>query len=98
MSNKIDCLTYLKSTLSSDSSKLLSAQPPDTATAGRLDQIVRTAENISDGYWARIEPLYDPFAPKLQLAVRDLNKAIIAGQRVPDFDTYVSALVSNLAA
>jgi hypothetical protein len=97
MSTKIDCTTYLKSTLTAASNKLKSQTPPDNTTAGRLDQIVRTAENISDGYWARIAPLYEPFAPKLQLAVRDLNDAIIAGQSVPNFDTYVSALVENLA-
>lgn len=63
-----------------------------------FDRVVATAENISNGYWARIEPLYEPFAPKLQLAVRDLNKAIIAGEQVPDFDSYISRLVSDLAA
>jgi hypothetical protein len=54
MSNKIDFITYLKSTLTAASSKLQSAQPPDLDTARRLDQIVRTAEDISTGHWARI--------------------------------------------
>jgi len=84
MSTKIDFITYLKSTLTAASSKLQSALSPDIETAGRLDQIVRTAENISSGYWAKIEPLYEPFAPKLQLAVRHLNNDIIAGQSVPE--------------
>ena len=97
MSNKLDFITYLTSTLNAASTKLKSRTPPENATAGQLDTIVRTAENISDGYWTRIEPLYEPFAPKLQLAVRNLNKAIITGQSVPNFDAYIAALVANLA-
>jgi hypothetical protein len=69
MSTKIDFITYLKSTLTAASSKLQSAQSPDLDMARRLDEIVRTAENISSGFWTTIEPLYEPFVPKLQLAV-----------------------------
>lgn len=98
MSTKIDFITYLKATLVSASSKLKSAQPADLATARRLDEIVRSAENISSGYWAKIEPLYEPFAPRLQLAVMHLNADIIAGQAaVPDFDSYIARLVSELS-
>ncbi len=97
MSHKLDFITYAKSTLVTASSKLQSAQPPDLDTARRLDQIVRTAEDISTGYWAKIEPLYQPFAPKLQLAVRHLNADIVAGQSILDFDAYIGALASNLA-
>jgi hypothetical protein len=98
MSTKIDFITYLKATLVSASSKLKSAQPAYLATARRLDEIVRSAENISSGYWAKIEPLYDPLAPKLQLAVMHLNADIIAGQVIlHDFDSYISHLVSELS-
>ena len=98
LSSKLDFITYAKSMLVTASTKLKSETPPNNNIAGRLDTIARTAENISDGYWARIEPLYEPFALKLQLAIRDLNKAIIAGQQVPNFDAYISALVAHLAA
>jgi hypothetical protein len=97
MSTKIDFATYLTSTLTAASTKLKSQSPPNNAKASRLDTIVRSAENISVGYWAKIEPLYEPFSPKLQLAVRDLNTAIIAGQNVQNFDAYISTLVANLA-
>ncbi|MDA9489050.1 hypothetical protein [Bradyrhizobium sp. CCBAU 11361] len=98
MSNKLDFITYLKSTLTAASVKLLAANPTNTATAGRLDQIVRTAgDNVSDGYWPRIAPLYEPFAPKLQLAVMHLNADIIAGLKsVPDFDAYFAMLASEV--
>ena len=98
MSTKIDFISYAKSMLVKASNKLKSQTPPDNATAGRLDTIARTAENISTGYWAKIEPLYEPFSPKLQRAVRDLNAAIVAGQSVQTFDAYISTLVENLAA
>ncbi|WP_439366034.1 hypothetical protein ACNJYD_08930 [Bradyrhizobium sp. DASA03005] len=95
--SKLDFITYLKSTLTAASAKLLAGNPTDRATAGRLDQIVRTAENISDGYWARIAQLYDPFAPKLQLAVMHLNADIIADQKIArDFDSYIELLVAEL--
>lgn len=95
--SKLDFITYLKGTLAAASTKLLAGDPANTATAGRLNQIVRTAENISGGYWARIAPLYDPFAPKLQLVVRNVNSDIIAGQKTaPDFDSYIALLVSEL--
>jgi hypothetical protein len=52
MSNKLDFMNYAKSMLVTASSKLKSETPANNDTAGRLDQIARTAENISDGYWA----------------------------------------------
>lgn len=97
MSNKLDFITYLRSTLTAASTKALSAPSPDAETAGGLDRIVGTAEDISSGYWAKIEPLYEPFAPKLQLAVMHLNEDIIAGQKVVlNFDSYIALLVSEL--
>ncbi|MDH2341550.1 hypothetical protein [Bradyrhizobium sp. SSUT77] len=98
MSNKLDFITYLKSTLTAASTKLLTADPRNTDTAGRLNQIVRTADdNVSDGHWLRMAPLYEPFAPKLQLAVMHLNADIIAGQRAaPDFDTYFGMLAADV--
>ncbi|MGY4364062.1 hypothetical protein ACVW1A_000127 [Bradyrhizobium sp. LB1.3] len=98
MSSKIDFITYLKSTLAAASAKLLAANPTDRATAGRLDQIVRSAEdNVSDGHWAQIAPFFDPLSPKLQLAVMHLNADIIAGQKAaPDFDTYFGMLAADI--
>lgn len=97
MSAKIDFIKFLTGTLTAASTKLLAANPNDTAAAGWLNQIVRTAENVSDGYWQRIAPLYDSFAPKLQLTVRHINTDIVAGQKAaPDFDSYVALLVSEL--
>lgn len=92
MSNKLDFITYTRSLLQNASSKQSNA-----AIAGRLDAIARSAENISDGYWTRLAPLYEPFSPTLQLGVKNLNDGIIAGQNVPNFDAYISTLVSNLA-
>ena len=94
MSNKLDFITYLKSTLAAASTRALAEQPPNIEVACRLDRIVRTAENISDGYWAQFEPLYEPFAPKLQLAVMQLNAAVVTWQGVPDFDAYVAVLAT----
>ncbi|MET4341185.1 hypothetical protein ABIC08_002770 [Bradyrhizobium sp. RT9b] len=99
MSNKIDFITYLKSTLAAASRKLQSAQAPDLAAAGRLDRVVNTAENISSGYWARIAPVYEgpwPIAPELFRAVGQLNANIIAGQNVANFDAYIAMLVAAL--
>jgi hypothetical protein len=49
------------------------------------------------GHWERVAPLYDPFAPKLELAVMHLNADIIAGLKVaPDFDTYFALLASEV--
>jgi hypothetical protein len=97
--SKLDFITYLKSTLVSKSSKLKNAQPPNLEAARKLDRIVATAEKISDGYWLRIASLYEPLAPKLQLAIMHLNADIIAGQATPtDFDSYISRLVSDLSA
>lgn len=96
--SKLDFITYLKSTLTAASAKLLAASPTNRATAGRLDQIVRTADdNVSNGHWAQISPLYEPFAPKLQLAVMHLNADIISGLKsVPDFDTYFALIAAEV--
>jgi hypothetical protein len=88
---------YLKATLASASSKLKSSQPADLATARWLDETVRSAESISSAYWAKIEPLYEPLAPELQLAVMHLNADIIAGQALPGFYSYTAQLVSELS-
>ena len=93
--SKLDFISYLTSTLTNASTKLLETDP---TTAGRLNQIVRTAENISPGYWAQFAPLYDPLAPKLQLSVATLNTSIIGGQAVPDFDSYVALLAVAVQA
>lgn len=86
MNTKLEFTTYLKSTLTADSTKLLAADPTNTDTADRLDQIVRTPDdNVSEGHSARLAPSSDPFAPKLQLEVMHLNADIIGGLKVaPD--------------
>lgn len=98
MSQKLEFIAYLKSKLTAASTKLLAANPANTDSAGRLDHIVRTADdNVSDGHWARIAPLYEPFAPKLQLAVMHLNADIIAGLKVaPNFDTYFALIAAEV--
>jgi len=58
-----------------------------------------TAENISDGYFAKIEPFFEPVSPKFILMVKVLNEGIISGSSsVADFDEYVALLVSALTA
>ncbi|WFT94386.1 hypothetical protein QA633_40060 [Bradyrhizobium barranii] len=98
MSAKIDFIKFLTATLTAASTKLLAANPANTATAGRLNQIVRTADdNVSEGHWARIAPLYDPLSPKLQLAVMHINADLIAGLRsVPDFDAYFALIAAEV--
>ncbi|MCP1768338.1 MULTISPECIES: hypothetical protein [Bradyrhizobium] len=98
MSDKLDFIKYLISTLAAASTKLLAATPANADTAGRLNQIVRTADdNVSDGHWARIAPLYEPLAPKLELAVMHVNADIIAGQKpAPDFHTYFALLAAEV--
>ncbi|MCK1708600.1 MULTISPECIES: hypothetical protein [unclassified Bradyrhizobium] len=54
-------------------------------------------DNVSEGHWARLAPLSDPFAPKLQLAAMHLNAKIIGGLKVaPDFNAYFSLLAADV--
>ncbi len=98
ISHQIDFTTYLKSQLVKASSKLINKNPPDIYVAGQLDRIVATAEFIPSGYWIKIQPLYEPFAPKLQQAVHDLNKDLVSGAAtVPDFNSYIELLVGKIS-
>lgn len=98
MSHRIDFETYLKSQLVKASSKLKNKNPPDLVEAGQLDRIVATAEFISSGYWSKISPLYEPFAPKLQLAVKHLNEDLVSGSATAlNFDAYIALLVEKIS-
>jgi hypothetical protein len=58
-----------------------------------------TAESISDGYFAIIEPLFEPITSKFMLTVRTLNESVISGASpVANFDDYIAALVTALRA
>ncbi|MGZ4965251.1 MAG: hypothetical protein ACXWC8_22065 [Limisphaerales bacterium] len=59
MSTKIDCVIYLKSKLENEFTKL-STGAPDIPAAQRIQRIVLTAENVSDGYFAKLEPFFEP--------------------------------------
>jgi hypothetical protein len=97
MSTKIDCLVYLKSKLANDFTKLTTGDSPNLPAAQNVQRLVGTAENISDGYFAIIEPLFDPVTPKFMLLVRNLNHSIITGTSSPaNFDEYVKLLVTAL--
>jgi hypothetical protein len=77
MSTKIDCLTYLKSKLANEFTKLSTGATPNVPAAQNIQRLVGTAENISDGYFGIIEPLFEPVTPKFMLLVRNLNDSII---------------------
>jgi hypothetical protein len=96
MSTKIDCIIYLKSKLESEFTKLATGETPNLPAAQKVQSIALTAENISDGYFAKIEPFFEPVSPKFILV---LNEGIISGSSsVADFDEYVALLVSALTA
>jgi hypothetical protein len=69
MSTKIDCVIYLKSKLESEFTKLWTGKTPNIPAAQKIQRLVLTAENISDGYFAKIEPFYEPVSPKFMLMV-----------------------------
>jgi hypothetical protein len=97
MSTKIDCLVYLKSKLTHEFTKLTTGDIPNLPAAQNIQRIVGTAENIGDGYFAIIEPLFDPVTPKFMLLVRNLNDSIINGTATAaNFDEYVKLLVTAL--
>lgn len=98
ISHRIDFETFLKAQLVKASSKLKNKNPPDVYVAGQLDRIVATAEFISSGYWQKLEKLYEPFAPKLQLAVKHLNEDLVSGSATAlNFDAYIALLVEKIS-
>jgi len=99
MSTKIDCLTYLKSTLQIQFTKLTTGDSPNLPAAQNIQRLMGTAHGIYDGFFAIIEPLFDPVTPKFMLLVRNLNDSIITGTSSPaNFDEYVKLLVTALQA
>jgi hypothetical protein len=99
MSTKIDCVLYLKSMLANAHIRLASGPATDLPAAQRVQRLVMTAESISDGYFAIIEPLFEPITSKFMLTVRTLNESVISGASpVANFDDYIAALVTALRA
>ena len=97
MSTKIDCVIYLKSKLENEFKKLSTGETPNIPAAQRIQRLVLTAENISDGYFAKIEPFFEPVSAKFLLMVKVLNEGIISGSSsAADFDEYVALLVTAL--
>jgi len=97
MSTKIDCVIYLKSKLESEFTKLTTGETPNLPAAQKVQLIVLTADNVSDGYFAKIEPFFEPVSPKFMLMVKVLNESIINGNSsAADFDEYVALLVTAL--
>jgi hypothetical protein len=96
MSAKIDCLVYLKEKLSNEFTKLITGENPDLQAAQNIQRLVTTAENISDGFFAQIEPCL----PSQWIhTVQTLNKSIISGESsAANFDEYVVLLVKALQA
>ena len=79
MSAKIDCVVYLKSKLHNEFTKLTTGDAPNLPAAQRVQRLIVIAENISDGFFRFIEPLFDPVSSKFLLLVKVLNEAIISG-------------------
>jgi hypothetical protein len=97
MSTKIDCVTYLKSTLTTAFTKPTVGPSPNIPAAQRIQHLVLSAESISDGYFAKIEPFFEPVSPKFMLMVKVLNEAIISGSSsAANFDEYMALLVTAL--
>jgi hypothetical protein len=97
MSTKIDCVTYLKSTLTTAFTKPTVGPSPNIPAAQRIQRLVLSAESISDGYFAKIEPFFEPVSPKFMLMVKVLNEAIISGSSsAANFDEYIALLVTAL--
>ena len=68
-----------------------------TSSSTKDSTPVLSAENVSDGYFAKIEPFYEPVSPKFMLMVKVLNESIISGSSsAADFDEYVALLVTAL--
>jgi hypothetical protein len=97
MSTKIDCLTYLKSKLANEFTKLTTGDTPNLSAAQNVQRLVTTAHDISDGFFAQIESFYDPITPKMMLMVQALNESVISGGATPsNFGEYVASLVTAL--
>ncbi len=97
MSTKIDCVIYLKSKLENEFTKLSTGKTPNIPAAQKIQRLVLTAEDISDGYFAKIERFYEPVSPKFMLMVKVLNEGIISGvSSATDFDEYVGLQVTAL--
>jgi hypothetical protein len=79
MSAKIECAHYLTSILANAFTTLTSGPIPDLLAAQRIQRLVSTAEGISDGYFAQIEPFYEPITPKFMLTVQTVNDSVISG-------------------
>lgn len=94
MSDKIDCLVYLKSKLQSELNKLSAGD-----AAQNIQCLLGTANNISDGFFAKIAPFYEPITPKFMLTVQTLNESIVSGSSsLNHFDDYVASLAAALQA
>jgi hypothetical protein len=95
--SKIDCLVYLKSKLANEFTKLTTGNTTNLPAAQSVQRLVTTAHGIDDGFFAIIEPLYDPVTPKFLLLVKVLNEGIINGTAsAANFDEYVKLLVTEL--
>jgi hypothetical protein len=95
--SKIDCLSYLKSTLENQFTKLTTGDTPNLPAAQNVQRLVTTAHGIDDGFFAHIEPFYDPVTPKFMLLVSNLNYSIINGTATAaNFDEYVKLLAAAL--
>jgi hypothetical protein len=92
MTTKDYCMMTLKGWLNT-----ASIESTDPATKARLSQIILSAKDISDGYFAKIEPHYEPVTHQFLLATAELNDGIVAGTTTAkNFDEYISLLVARL--
>ena len=93
MSERIDLLTYLKTKLNNEHVTNL-----DSPTAQTIHRLVSTADSIQDEHFNQLAPEL-PHSPKLMLAVRALNGAIVAGMSSPaNFYEYLTLLAIALRA
>jgi hypothetical protein len=96
---KLDCLFTVQSLLNERFATLF-ASGTNLSAAQTLHTLVLTATSDSlDGFWAQIQPFYEPLTPTFQSKVRTLNDSIVSGDVTPaDFAEYVKLLAASLLA
>jgi hypothetical protein len=61
--SKLNFIVYVKGLLNRDFATLTTAN--DTHGAQNVQRFLGTADHIHDGYFARIEPFFEPITPKI---------------------------------
>jgi hypothetical protein len=97
MSTKIYFIVYLKAKLNHEFTKLTTAG--NLQGAQNVQRFLGTNDHVHNGYFAKIEPFFEPITPKFMLTVQTLNEAVISGASSPkDFNEYALSILAALQA